>query len=377
MQNSFRKSSVIAFYGAIMAALGIYRCSKTNRSDSHSQAVRPTEKSLKSRTSEITLENLIISNKDPYFCYADKGKDSIIREFASLADSQGNFIFNCEELFAYQKEGGDFQYAKSLVSFKDQNEKALFTGRDIFAYKGAGGTIDYATKFLSAKDPEGRNIFTGAQLPLLYRLGLDLPEMINFKDTSKPNALFICPTNDNNPSSNGLYKEGVFRNDLFLDFFKGVKKAYDVKIIVASKEDEIYQPLLLPTNFEYLVLAGHGNATSLVLGSKDTFYNQDLPDEKLSLDISDTEFEKYLQNLSPKAVIFLYSCETGKGGKAEKNLANTISGWAKNREVIAPTEVLVVGQVNVHSFYPFEVTLKNAEGKDDITYRAGQKFVPF
>src|SRR3989344_5898101 len=350
MQNSFRKSSVIAFYGAIMAALGIYRCSKTNRSDSHSQAVRPTEKSLKSRTSEITLENLIISNKDPYFCYADKGKDSIIREFASLADSQGNFIFNCE---------------------------ALFAGRDIFAYKGAGGTIDYATKFLSAKDPEGRNIFTGAQLPLLYRLGLDLPEMINFKDTSKPNALFICPTNDNNPSSNGLYKEGVFRNDLFLDFFKGVKKAYDVKIIVASKEDEIYQPLLLPTNFEYLVLAGHGNATSLVLGSKDTFYNQDLPDEKLSLDISDTEFEKYLQNLSPKAVIFLYSCETGKGGKAEKNLANTISGWAKNREVIAPTEVLVVGQVNVHSFYPFEVTLKNAEGKDDITYRAGQKFVPF
>ena len=356
------KKIAVLTYSALLAVVGL-SFFKGGKGRSHTTDTDKTEGLKREKSTppinHITLDKLIITNKDAYLCYEE---DPALKEFASLTDAKGNHLFTCEELFAYKKIGGDLHYAKDLVSLTYMIGGMQFAGRDIFAYKEAGGTAAYAQKFLSIKDAEGKNMFTPAQLPQFYRLGLDLPDLLEFKDTLKPDALAVYPTSDNNPDGNGAYKGGVFRNDDSVKFFREMKKAYDLKVIVATEENQVYQALSLPTHFTYLLLAGHGDDDVLTLGRKDAYYNPDVDEEKFHIDTSDTEFESYLQNLAPQAVVFLYSCKTGKA------LAPKIAGWAHGRKVIAPTDVLSTNHVTVRSFYPFEVTLSDGQGKDITSF---------
>ena len=252
---------------------------------------------------------------------------------------------------------------------KDSSGNPQFIGRDVFAYKEAGGTVEYAKRFLSVTDSEGKNIFTGAQIAQLYSLNISVQEALRFNDTPKPNALLVYPTSDNNPDLLVRYGDSTFRNPDSRYFFNGMKQAYDLKTIVVSEEDQFYAQLFSPTEFEYLLLAGHGSASSLALSTKDPRRYLEKEDEKRDLDISDQELENYLQNLAPNAVIFLYSCSTGEGGDNAVNLANTLAKWAHGRKVIASKEPLYTNRVAVSSFYPFDVTLTDYEaGKRDITY---------
>ena len=310
----------------------------------------------------IVLEELFVT-VDPYFCYRDEFSIGRIKDLAALTYTNRKPAFTCEELFAYDGIGGSAEFAKELLSMKDSSGNHLFLGRDIFAYKEAGGTVEYAKKFLSVTDSEGKNIFTGAQLTQLYSLNISVQEALTSKDTAKPDALFIYPASDNNPGLYGRYVSGVFRDANSIKFFNEMKKAYDLKVEVVSEENQFYAQLLSQTEFEYLLLAGHGRADSLDLSVRRE------EDEKLKIDIYDYELENYLQNLAPNAVIFLYSCSTGEGGDNAVNLANTLAKWAHGRKVIAPKEPLYTNRVAVNSFYPFDAALTDHEtGKRDITY---------
>ncbi len=309
----------------------------------------------------IVLEEMIVT-VDPYFCYRDEFSIGRIKDLAALTYTNRKSAFTCEELFAYDGIGGSAEFAKELLSMKDPAGGHLFLGQDIFAYKEAGGTIEYARKLLSLTDSGGKNVFRGAQLAQLYRLGISAPEALAFEDTAKPDALFIYPASDNNPDLYGRYVGGVFRDANSINFFNEAKKAYDLKVEVVAEEDQFYARLLSSVEFEYLLLAGHGSADSLALGTGEE-------DERQKIDIYDLELENYLQNLAPNAVIFLYSCSTGEGGDNAVNLANTLAKWAHGRKVIAPKEPLYTNRVAVNSFYPFDATLTDHEtGKRDITY---------
>ena len=121
--------------------------------------------------------------------------------------------------------------------------------------------------------------------------------------------------------------------------------------------------------WQFFTVAGHGTETTLSLGEKDLRTSKTEKDETYTLDLTDGELEQHLQHLDPKAVIFLNSCSTGKGGEGANNLANAFAILAKGREVIAAQDVLWAGRTtNLHS-YPFNITLLDKEEKKDITYR--------
>lgn len=359
------KTGAVLVHGAVLAssAAALYGAGDLNSSKAGVYEVADNSQ-------RINLENAIIAVTDPYFCYKDNFKDPTVKELASLTDVDNAPVFTCEELFAYNTIGGSFEFAKELLSMKDSSGNSQFIGRDIFAYKEAGGTIEYAKKFLSATDSEGRNIFSGAQLAQLYSLNISMPEALGFNDTSKPNALLIYPASDNNPDVYGRYIGGSFRDSNHLNFFNELKKVYDLKVVVASEEDDFYTHLFSPAEFEFLLLAGHGSASSLTLSIKDSRILQEKENEKRDIDISDQELKNYFQNLAPQAVIFLYSCSTGEGSDNATNLANTIAKWARGRKVIAPKEVLGTSRVAINPFYPFDATLTDYNtGKRDITYK--------
>lgn len=363
--NSIHKISAVAVYGALAAALGISLYEGKRQNHAHTPA--ETSKTNNQKVdSIITLENVVVASNEPYFCYADDIKYLAVRELASLADARGDPVFTCEQLFAYNNNDGNVDFARELLSFRDQDGNTLFSGADIFAYKEAGGTIDFARKFLSVKTEEGKNVFYGAQLAQIYRLGLDVVDLLEFKDTPKPNALMTFPTKDNNPDSYSRYTEGTFRGDNTLQFFREMKQVYDVKVLVSLREEEIYAALDASEGFESYTMIGHGSQNDLGLGSVDLGEEHA---EVFSLDVSDTEMAEHLQHLSPHAVIFVYSCSTAQGRNTAENLVNKIAEWAPGRKVIGATEVLNTFRVKVDSYYPFEVTLMDFAGEKDITYR--------
>lgn len=330
---------------------------------------------------------------DPYFCYDPDPAmglmdDPYVKEMASLKSADRGCFFTCADIFAFRDFCGDMQYAKELASFRDAEGKNFFLGKELVAFTKAGGTTEYAKKFFSFKDHKGNNPFYGGQLPQLYRLGLNLEQVAKFDDTPKPNALLVYPTWDypiGKIFDEKVYYNGAFRDDYSLAFFKKVSETYDVKVVVASTEGEVYEALDSEADFKLFILSGHGTKTTLSLGEKDLRVSAPEKNETYTIDLSDSELEKHLQKLAPDAVIFLNSCSTAEGGAGEKNLANKVNLWAQGRKVIAPTKDLRTGDVQIDALYPFKVTLFYSEEeecskpvqerkREDITYTIKSKF---
>ncbi|MBU0470220.1 MAG: hypothetical protein KKA62_06110 [Nanoarchaeota archaeon] len=243
--------------------------------------------------------------------------------------------------------------AEKLNEIKDSKGDHFFSCEDIAKYIGYGGTVEYAQKLASLKDEKGNNLFYGAQLPQLAALNLSVDELINFKDTEKPNALFVYPTSDINDED----KEGAFRTSSAVKFFNRIKKEYDVKAVVASREEEVYNAIKPEYGFKLLVLTGHGSKNTLQLGACDNLDDK-CEIEKHIIDTNDFDFSIPLNNLHKEAVIFLNSCSTAEGREDIFNLANTIHMFSYRRKVIGSEVPFAQGHLDVKSSYPFDVQIK-------------------
>ena len=367
-------ASLIASAATVVA--GFYGTAKLNET---TEVVKPdnhlSQKGIP--TISITLELLCISVPG----------DTLFNNLSELKTVGGEDFFTCEESIAFRNDGGTLEYATELASMKDLNGKPFFTGYDIVAFKHAGGTVEYAKKFLSTLNSDGRP-FSGNQLPQFYRLGLEVKDIVTFTDTAKPNALLAYTTHDGELKYLQSREErnyGAFRTDQAIELYHELRKTYDIKTVVASVEDEIYDALDASKGSEFFMVSGHGTETTLSLGEKDLRITKAEKDETYTLDTSDWELGWHLQHLNPAAVIFLYSCSTGSGKEKEENLANAVAEWAYGRKVVAPTKVLRTGDVQIDNFYPFKAALFYSEEKDlsksvqerkreNITYITGSKF---
>lgn len=243
--------------------------------------------------------------------------------------------------------------AAELAEIKDSKGYHFFSCENIAKYLRYGGEADYAWEVASVLDEEGNNKFYGAQLPQMAALKLSIEELVEFKDTEKPNALFVYPTFDVN-----VYNfEGALKTPQALQFFNEVKKGYDVKTVVASTEKEVYNAIDYKDNFKLLILSGHGEKTALQLGGLYREIDFCRTFENHCIDVSDVEFSSYLDKADEEAVIFLNSCSTAEEGEDVTNLANHIFFFSNGRKVIASTGPFGQHEIKINSIYPFDVSI--------------------
>jgi hypothetical protein len=193
-------------------------------------------------------------------------------------------------------------------------------------------------------------------------LGLSLKDVKKFHDTEKPNALFVFPIlRKANPDPFFYSKEAV-------SLFNKIREAYDVQTVVARSEKEVYAALDNTPNIELLVMLGHGSndGKNLYLGNarlriSKGYIGFETIDERNGIDIGDREIAKHFSNLSPKATIFLGSCNTGKVG----GLADFLANYARGRWVIAPKASVSPDSIVIESLYPLAARFTIKEG--DVT----------
>ncbi len=179
-----------------------------------------------------------------------------------------------------------------------------------------------------------------------------------FNDTEKPNTLIVYPAKDGTEA---------FIKEESRTFFDRMRKVYDTKVVVASREHHVYDPIENTPSISSLVLHCHGSKTQCSFGGSDPVARETEEDETYDIDVLDDEIEKYLSMLTTDAVILLVSCSNAKGGKGAKNLANFIAEKAKGRTVIAAKMGFKVKNMHMNSAYPLDVTINNDDG-EDITY---------
>ena len=339
--------------GVLLASIGIglynTKSGTTQKLDSLTSVVSDASKAVTINGESITLPLQIICSDEKL----KLDKDPYIREIASFIDKKGAPIFNCEDAYLLQMQGVEADYIRDLVSLRDHEKNPLFTAKDIINFRDAEGTVEYAQQFANSS-------FSGKQLSQLYCLGLDLEDLVTFHDTAKPNALLVYPTED---------QATTFRTDDSVELFELIGEAYDIKVKVASTEDEVYDALDRSQGFKLAVFSGHGTETTLALGKNLGGNSLEQNDESYFIDISDSESAEHLKYLHPKAIIFLNSCSTAKEMRNGNNLAEKVAGWSRGRTVIAASEDSYVSKITVNSLYPFDVTLKDFSEKKDITVK--------
>lgn len=280
---------------------------------------RLNREELQKKASQVDSEN--IPEFEMQYIYADDMFSTILGSY---------FICRGESIVPrHNVQLGD--NARKLAELTTSKGKPFFSCDDVVKYIYYGGKYEYARDMASRLDKEGNNYFYGAQLPQLAFLGLSADEILNFKDTEKPNALMVFPTDDIN--FKGF--EGVFRQPKTLELFKLMRKNYDLQTIVASEEDEVCRAMDYSRDYKTVIITGHGDSYSLRLGKPclDSAY---CDEEKHEIDRTDYELSSCFGNLNPHAVIFLNSCSTANGGIEALNLANSIAGsLAPGRTVIA------------------------------------------
>lgn len=189
----------------------------------------------------------------------------------------------------------------------------------------------------------------------MFILGLDFDKIL-FTDTEKPNALIVYPIRDNGDVFYSIPKT--------MEMFNGIIEEYDVEFVVAENENDLYQALERVGKIDLLILGGHGSKNIISLGDKDPGKNKIEGNEILVISKVDLEFADYFNKyLSDDAVIFLYSCSTGKD-RDQLNFASFISRMAPERTIFSADEDLNLMLVEVINFNPFEVRLINEDGKD-------------
>lgn len=264
--------------------------------------------------------------------------------------------------------------AKRLSELTYSNLEPFFTCEDIVKYLWYGGSLEYAKEMASYRDSFQHHRFYGAQLPQFFALGLTAEEILYFKDTEKPNALVVYPAYD----INGSGYEGAFRTPEALKLFKHIRERYDVKIVVASLEEEVYEALTSGPKFDFGMFSGHGSPFDLRLGMTcppisdpaTGMTKKAVELESLIIDTGDFELNSLFDNFNEDAVIFLNSCSTAEGGDDLSNLANHVALFAWGRKVIASKAPFSASDVKIdpEKIYPFD--LRIVVGKVDETYVA-------
>ena len=246
--------------------------------------------------------------------------------------SPEKFQKSMEQMLALKTKEGeqlDFEYLVKVLTF--------------------GKNVDYVKKLVEEKNYKGYEIYRSAQL------GLGLDEILNFKDSEKPNALVVYSKSDWN---------SAFETQESIDFFKKIKQAYDTYVVFAEKESQVYKGILSIPDIELLILSGHGERERLAL--KSSFWGE-IENEEQALDTSDTEIGEYLSKLHKNCVIFLNSCSNAKEISKpkrfklkpddERNLFNHIRKYSGGRLVIASKEPFEGKDVKIKSIYPFDLDI--------------------
>jgi len=193
-----------------------------------------------------------------------------------------------------------------------------------------------------------------------------------FQDTIKPNAILVQPVADN---------VNAFKSRKAIEFYDQLFDAYDVKVVFADEESDVYAAIDTTPDIKALIITGHGYMDHLRLGHEN--------DEKARIDTTDSELKDYFAKLDLDAVIFLNSCSTAKDKMLVEvtysadqpsipmvlkmnNLAYWITRWANGRKVIAAKEDFKSQHIQLVSAYPLDLNII-IDGKD-ITYKSKDHF---
>jgi len=275
----------------------------------------------------------------------------------SIQDKQGKSIFTEEDIMNLLFKRNEFgnlleirkfpiKYLQDLAEIKDEKGDLAFNGKDVVGLAIGKVPLEYAQDFAAKKkDMPG---ITGFKIRRLYQLKFDKENAFKFEDTFKPNAIFVYPTRDPVASFETLHS---------IIFFEIMQKHYDIRLVIAENENDLYRAIDKTPNVELLFLAGHGFKQRMLLGDQAC---SDIPEkdkERYQIDFSDTELSAYLKKLNPDAIIFLNSCSLAEGGKKAKNLANFIMNHADGRKVISSEIPFSSREIKVKSIYPFDAKI--------------------
>ncbi len=295
------------------------------------------------------------------------GTKEYAEKMLTLENEKGEQIFVDEsELTEFKRAKGTYEFAKKLLEFKDNKGNPVFTNseqiskfRKVEKFYGFDKVLEkedydlfgYAEK-LAKKGYDGMRIYRFAQL------GLTTDEILNFKDTEKPNAVWILPYSEGKTHSSMK----VFEMNTMVKFFNSIKKHYDIKLAIAENEKQVYETIEAMKNKDtkLLILSGHGSKKGIMYGGRE---------ENQRLDITDTDIGTYLSMLAKDAVIFLDSCSTAEGGKEDQgNFFNFVRRYAGSRTTIGATKVSAKMNLKIVKYYPFDIKTVNTVINKDGNY---------
>jgi hypothetical protein len=270
---------------------------------------------------------------------------------------------------------------------QSMSEVFAFTNKDLQEFSECKGTlvdkVDYVYRvYRESLDMDSAVELDGFKLRRYYQLGVTPKEFFHFSDTKRPNLLYIAPHYDPLPVRS-------FETPDAIAFYNELQEDYDIHVVIAETEREVYHALETIPVIETLVLSGHGSSQSLQLGKypeatdREEELNPHSYDiEKLDendyasidpffLDIRDGELSEYLSFLSFRSTIFLNSCTTGQGGKEQDNLANAIMDATPSATVISSTRPFSASDIVLLDTYPLDLQIAISYGSvlygDDVS----------
>jgi len=275
----------------------------------------------------------------------------LIRQYTSLITRDGKTIFSNEwEINEILKLEADFETIRSLADLTNPNGESVFTeGFVIRHFLEDNGTVEYAQQLADAG-------YSGRQIVALNGLGLTVEETLHPRDSELPNFLLSLPHYDDNFS--------FYRN---AEEWREILPSYDTFVIFADDETDIYHAIEAIPDIELLSLEGHGTKTSIFLSYDEAIGEEDR--EEFVIDMNDTELERYLDMLSPNAVISIDSCDTALGGRDHYNLFRVIVNMAHGRTVIGADGKIYPLSTELLSEYPLNRRYHDFHG-NDITVRS-------
>jgi len=249
--------------------------------------------------------------------------------------------------FQEQEFGMSKQDAEALAMMKNMRGEPVFPEeRERSLFGLARGTVSYAQTLANAG-------FDGTSIYRFQQLGLSLDEILSFHDTERPNAVIIYPADDDARTFEREMdaEEGIAEEH---QLFRKASQAYDTWVRIASNERTIYGALATVPDIKLLIIGGHGNPSSMRLGSDES--------EEAMLDCSDAELREYLSLLPSDCSIFLYSCENAAG---DDSFADYVALQAHGRRVLAANEEFRTEDVWITSIYPFNACIikQNYDGR--------------